>query len=104
MTPRLVGYFLGTIAASALFGAAIASAIEWILARFTVRGPRAIAISCIAAFIPLSALLMNDPKLGLMAPPAVALGCCMNSGDTIPISHPSTPSRSISRHPNQPSF
>lgn len=77
MTPRLIGYFLGVIAGSALFGAVIASAVEWVLTRFTARGPRTIAVSCVAAFIPLSVLLMNDPNLGFWAPAAVALGCCI---------------------------
>lgn len=77
MTPRLIGYFLGFVAASALFGAVIAFAIEWLLARFMPRSTRTIAISCIAAFFPLSALLMNDPRLGRIAPFAVALGCCI---------------------------
>lgn len=77
MTPRLIGYFLGFVAASALFGAVIATAVEWVLTRFTARGPRTIAVSCVVAFIPLSVLLMNDPKLGFSAPAAVALGCCI---------------------------
>ena len=75
MTARLIGNFLGTVAASALFGAAIASAVEWVLTGFIARGPRTIALSCVAAFFPLSVLLMNDPKFGFWAPAAVALGC-----------------------------